>query len=614
MRAELLPYYEAELRFIREMAREFAKDHPTVASRLQLEPDRCPDPHVERLIQAFALIAGRIRHKIDDEFPEITEALLGVLYPHYVRPIPPMAMAQFQVDPSQGRASTGRLVPRNTTVFTRAIAGTGVACRFRTAFPVTLWPIQLVSAQVLPPAALGFLPGISDCAAVIRLTVECLGETTAVKLGLDSLRIHLHGEGELPYDLYELIMNSTTEVFASTASDDSQRTPFRFPPNSVQAVGFDADEALLPYPDRSFPGYRLLSEYFAFPEKFLFLNLRGFDQLPLAKLGRKFEIDLVLGEFERKERLRRLERLVRADNFQLGCTPVVNLFERVADPIRVTHTETEYRVIPDLHSPISAEVYSVDKVTSVATYGERPRDYQPFYGIRHTYNGDAPHAFWVASRRRSVRKDDPGTEVYLSLVDLDFRPSSAGAEALSVAVTCTNRDLPSRLPRMQDFGDLSLESAAGVRARLISAPTEAARPALRSGLQWRLISHLALNYLSITDGGVDALREILRLYDFADSPIARNQISGVISSCSKPHMTRILTPAGVAFILGTQVRIEFDEERFTGAGVFLFASVLEHFLGLYTSINSFSQLIASTRQRKEVLRKWMPRAGQQVVV
>ncbi len=616
MKDELFPYYEAELRFIQETAKEFARDHPRVAGRLEIEGDRCSDPHVERLIQAFALIAGRIRHKIDDEFPEITDSLLGVLYPHYVRPIPSMAIAQFDLDPSQGKPSGKQVLAREkTTLSTRAVAGTGVSCRFRTCYPVTLWPLRVVSAQVLPPAALDSSTQTYDASAIIRLTLQCHGDLKAAAIGLTTIRFYLNGDGDLPYTLHELILNSTREVFLSSSSSDGALIgPYRFSKDAVRPVGFERDEGMFPYPSASFLGYRLLSEYFSFPEKFLFFDLAGFEKLPLSEVGGKFDLTFVIGNFERKERLRKLERSVRADTFQLGCTPIVNLFDRPARPIRVTHTETEYQVVPDAFNPMAAEVYSVNKVTSMASYLEEAREYQPFYGLRHVYTEEAPNAFWFASRRRSSRKDDRGTEVYLSLVDLNFQPARAGTEALSVHATWTNRDLPPQLPLTQEYGDLSVDTSASVRARCLTRLTESARPPLRSGLQWRLISHLALNHLSLTDNTAASLREILKLYNFTEHPVTANQIMGILSVSSRPHMTRLSTPAGIAFALGMKVQIEFDEERYADTGVYLMAAVLERFLGLYSSINSFTQMTAVTRQRKEGLRVWLPRAGEQILL
>ena len=216
----------------------------------------------------------------------------------------------------------------------------------------------------------------------------------------------------------------------------------------------------------------------------------------------------------------RLEQPISADTFRLGGTPIVNLFEQVAEPIRVTHAETEYRVVPDVGRQQATEVYSIESVTSVSPHLSDPIIFEPFYSFKHAAEREQQQAFWHTTRRPSPRKGDSGTEVYISLVDLNFRPTLPAVETLTLHVTCTNRDLPGRLPFGGERGDLELEGAAPLsRIRCLKKPTETIRPPLRHGAQWRLISHLALNYLSISEGGRDALQEILKLYDFSDSSV-----------------------------------------------------------------------------------------------
>jgi len=242
--------------------------------------------------------------------------------------------------------------------------------------------------------------------------------------------------------------------------------------------------------------------------------------------------------------------------------------------------------------------------------------YSPFYSLRHVYEGEGGQAYWYASRRQSSRPGDKGTEVYLSLVNLKFQPTLPADEALTVKVTCTNRDLAGELPLTGEYGELSLKAGALPKARTLMRPTRTVRPPLRRGLQWRLISHLALNYLSIVDGGREALQEILKLYDFSEGedPAIRKQIAGITGVASQPHIARIVSEHGIVFAQGLRVGLELDEEAFIGAGAFLFAAVLERFLGLYTAINSFTQLTVRTRQRNGDLKQWPPRSGEQTLL
>ena len=383
------------------------------------------------------------------------------------------------------------------------------------------------------------------------------------------------------------------------------------PATCLQPVGFTSDEGILPYSDRSFLGYRLLQEYFTFPEKFFFFDLTGLDRIALSDFGSAFEILISLREPEYKHKLIALEQTVTADTFQLGCAPIVNLFERIAEPIRISQTKTEYRIVPDQHRQLSTEIYSVDRVTSTTPYLQEPQSYEPFYSLRHGRD-ESQKRFWYTHRRPSFRKNDNGTEGYISLVDLDFNPALPAVDMLSLRVTCTNRDQASRLRLLGDFGELETEGVALVRTRCLRKPTQTARPPLRRGLQWRLISHLSLNHLSIVEKGREALQEILRLYDFNDDPAIRKQIAGIVNVSSKPCVSRIVSKTGVAFCRGTDVTVEFDENEYVGTGVFLLSSVLQKFMGLYSALNSFSRL--NVRTSKGVLKQWPPLAGEQILL
>jgi type VI secretion system protein ImpG len=435
---------------------------------------------------------------------------------------------------------------------------------------------------------------------------------TFAQLQMDSLRFFLRGQAQHVFGLYELIFNNTLGVALATSPSD--REPVRLPPECVRPVGFGRDEGMLPYPARSLTGYRLLSEYFAFPQKFLFFDLTWARPEVLETAGRELQIYFYLSRTSVD-----LEQNVDGDTFQLGCTPVVNLFRHRAEPIPLTHTQTEYRVVPDARRPQANEVYSVGRVTATSP-DNRQVEFQPFYSFKHASAQRGQKAFWCISRRPAGRvagEVDYGTEVFLSLVDLEFSPSAPGGWTLDVETTCLNRDLPHRLPFGEGQGNFRLTKGAPVSRIecLTGRPSRTLRPALKHGAMWRLISHLSLNHLSLVDyeEGADALREILKLYDFADSAETRSMIDGILSVQGRRVVGRVGGAAG-GFCRGLEVTVHFDEERFAGSGVYLFACVLERFLGLYCSINSFSKLVATTAQREGVLRRWPPRASQRVLL
>lgn len=649
MRDDLLGYYERELNFLRRMGVDFARRYPKVASRLLLEADKCEDPHVERLIEAVAFMTGRINLKLDDEFPEITESLLNVLYPHYLAPIPSMSIVRFALDSQLGKLTSGYTVPRGTTLYSQPIEG--MACRFRTCYPVTVWPLELTSAALEsldPVNTRGYYTE-----AVLRLSLRCLNNTTLSQLAaseaaagsasareqdagpLDTIRFCLSGEPQLSYPIYELIFNNATRVELRNASPAQQnkrkrvetgKLPASAPPQqsssgdgnrvslgceSIKPVGFEADESMLPHTARSFAGYHLLSEYFAFPEKFLFFDVAALGAAARsASFGETFEILIYLRDVVPPR------AAVDRSLFHLGCAPVVNLFNKLAEPLQVTGQQHEYHVIADVHRQTSTEIYSVDEVVTVDPNLRRTRRFHPFYSYRHTDNPEGEQTFWYATRRPSQAAEDTGTEVYLSLVDLDFNPHVPASDTMSVRATCTNRDLPGKLPFGGREGDFELENAGPLaRVMCLRKPTEAIRPPLRRAAHWRLISHLSLNHLSLVapdeDGAPRALQEILRLYDYLNTPATLKQIDGLTRISSRRVTRQTGARIGSGYVRGIETTIEFDEERFVGSGIYLFASVLERFLGLYASVNSFTQLVATVKQRDGDLKRWKPRTGEQ---
>jgi len=602
MRDELLTYYERELTFVRRMAAAFAEKYPKIAGRLLLEPGKSEDPHVERLIESFAFLAARIHLKIDDEFPEITESLLQILYPHYLAPIPSMSIVQFALDPEQGKLSTGYTIERHRRLYSKASRDT--TCKFRTCYPVTLWPIELQAVRVDVPGPAGAAGKAAP--AALTLTLRTYRDIRLADLDVDQLRVFLNGESQLLHRVYETVFGHCTGVELHVPG----ARPMALGRSALAEVGFAKHEGMLPYSSRSFLGYRLLQEYFHFPEKFLFFEINGLSALRRAG-GSDNEASLVLLLDEPP----RIDQTLEPQNFRLGCTPVVNLFQQIAEPIRLDHAHTEYRVIPDVRRQPTTEVYAIDGVNSISLSTGESSSFQPFYSFKHSFERQQQHTFWHATRRASERTDDPGTEVFLTLVDLNFRPTRPPTDVITVPVTCTNRDLPGMLPFGDPEGDFDLEGAAPVRRiNCLVKPTRTVRPPLRHGAQWRLISHLSLNFLSHVEGGEDRdpeiLQEILKLYDFSDSPAVQQQILGLVGVSSRQVWRRIRTTRGSGFARGIEATLEFDETRYVGTGVYLFASVLEKFLGLYVSINAFSEMIATTRQRG-VLNHWPPRAGQQ---
>ncbi|MEP7211651.1 MAG: type VI secretion system baseplate subunit TssF [Acidobacteriota bacterium] len=627
MRDELLGYYERELVFLRRMGADFARRYPKIATRLLLDEEKIEDPHVERMIEAFAFLTGRIGLKLDDELPEITESFLNILYPHYLSPIPSMAIAQFTFGSPKDKLSSVQKLERGARLNSRPIDGT--PCRFRTAFDVQLFPLELESAALESAAPKDGRGKYAD--SHIRLSLRCFGnsnlhemrdgETGAVPA---SLRFYIDGDPQLVFPLYEIIFNHAVSVEIrpkeQPMGDKMLKTitniqlkmpdPVILPAaEGIKQVGFDEADAILPYTKRSFMGYRLLTEYFSFPYKFLFFDICGLDRAIASKFGSHFDILIHL------KNVTPPAAPVTADTFKLGCSPIVNLFSRMSDPIYLSQQKYEYHVIPDVHRQSATEVYSIDDVVTSDPRTNTTRQFSPFYSLKHAYGQESEKAFWYASRRDSQRQDDEGTEMFMSLVDINFNPRVPAVEVLNVRTTCTNRDLPGRLAFGGKESDFEVEGTALLsRVRCLTKPTETIRPPRRRSAQWRLISHLNLNYLSLVNGEngtPEALQEMLHLYNFDDSSITRKQILGISSVESRKVVRQIGDHIGAGFVRGLETTITLDEEQFVGSGMFLFACVVERFLGLYASINSFNQLALKTVQREETVKLFPPRAGEQ---
>ena len=603
MLEDLLTYYNRELGYLRRLAGGFAESHPKIAGRLRLTRDTIDDPHVERLIEAVAFLNARIRHKLDDDFPELTDALLAVLYPHYLSPVPSMAIVQFESQPDL--ASSYKL-PVGTELDSELVAGD--ACRFRTCYETVLWPIEIETASLAPrPFRAPPNRAAQNALSVLRLALRCrVPEMTFTALGVDTLRFFLPGPSQQVSALYELIFNNCVSV--ALADGPGDQNPVILGPDCIRQVGFGVDEGMLPYPARSFIGYRLLTEYFTFPEKFLFFDLARLSGKVLLDSGNRLEVFLYLNATSKE-----LERVISASSFALGCTPVVNLFRQRTDPIRLTHAESRYRVEPDERRPGAMEIWSVDSVYATAPDGtETP--YKPFFSMRH--GSGSSRTYWFPEREAAVGRR--GTDLYLSLVDLDFDPATPKQETLSVETTCLNRDLPSRLPFGGGHPYLQLAEGGVAVARIacLTPPTDTLRPPSGQGGRWRLISHLALNHLSLTDTeeGAEALREILRLYDSRESPETRAAIDSILSVRCRPGAARAPAAGLDAICHGVEVTMEFAQERFSESGLFLLGAVLDRFLGLYSAINAYSRLTVTVRGRSGVYRRWPPRAGDRTLL
>ncbi len=565
-------------------------------------------------------MAARVHLKIDDEFPRFTQHLLEIVYPHYLAPTPSMAVVQMNPNLTEGSLAQGFRVPRATVL--RSLLGRGeqTVCEYRTAHDVTLWPLELTRAEYTSYVGdLGDLELPRRARAALRLQLRTTAGLKFSDLALDELTLFVRGGDELPGKIYEQIMAHT---MATIVRPTSRPAPWRHlvTDEPVVSVGYEDDEALLPYGPRSFQGYRLLQEYFAFPSRYLFVKLRGLQSAVRRISGTEMEIVLVADADDHS-----LDGVVNVQNFGLFCAPAANLFPRRADRIHLTEGTNQYHVVPDRTRPMDFEVHSIGEVVGFGSASDVKQAFRPFYAWNvDSVSGETqayytiqrqPRLLSARQRSRGARSSYVGSEVFVSLVDPAEAPYQSNLRQLSVETICTNRDLPLHMSLGQGRSDFTLESGAPVESvRCLAGPTAPYASHAQGETAWRLISHLSLNYLSLVDeaggggGNARALRELLSLYAETSDPGVRKQIDGIRSTACAGITRALPVPGPTTFGRGLEVTLTTDEGAFEGAGVFLLGAVLERFFAKYVAINSFTETVLKSVQRGEIMR-WRARAG-----
>ncbi len=598
----LLPYFNRELTAIRKLAAEFAQAHPKIAGRLRLSPEAVDDPHVARLLDGVAFLSARVQQRLDDEFPELTDALLGILYPHYLAPFPSCAVAQFRGKPDMAAAIE---IPAGFTLDTEGVRGQ--QCRYRTANPITIWPVTIESARITNvPFTAPANPTIQGAVACLRMVLTTANPDVAFSaLGVDRLRFFLRGGDAIATQLFETLAVHTLGIALADGPEDAN--PVLLPSSALQQVGFAPEEALLPWPARSFSGFRLLSEYFAFPQKFLFLDLGGLEAKTLVCDTSRIEVFFYLGRSSAE-----YERGVKADNFALGCVPLVNLFPQRCEPMPLDHTVTEYRVVADARRADVVEVWGVTGVREIRQ-DARVRPWQPFYGskLRRATDEDGPGLFHEI--RRPAAAIIGGSDTFIAPLDPAFDPTQKSESILSIDALCLNRDLPMELPFGGGHPRLTQLEPNSSLADVVclTPPTPTLRPEFRAKRAWRLVSHLSLSHLSVTGGaeGAAALKEILRLYDLRDTAEYRTAVESLLSVDAVPGTGRVPQGRPGAFCRGLDITLEFEPRAYSSAGLYLLASVLERFLALHATLNSFVRTSVRLRGHPDPVARFPARSG-----
>ena len=619
MNPRFLRYYSQELQHLREMGGEFAQDFPKIAGRLGLDSFECADPYVERLLEGFSFMAARVQMKIDAEFPRFTQHLSELVYPHFLAPTPSMAVVQLQPDLTNPALQQGFEVARGSAMKSVLGKGDNTACEYRSAHALTLWPIELVEAKFFTIG--GSLAGVNvqlpnAVKAGVRLRLRSTGALFR-DLPLERLPLHLRGADDMPVRILEALLGGVEGVLVAPGARPAGWHRL-LPKTALRPIGFAEDEALLPSGQRSFQGYRLLQEYFAFPQRFQFVELHGLRDALRQCPDKEVEITILLNRADAQ-----LEKMLDASNFALHCTPAANLFQRRADRINVSGEQLEYHVLVDRTRPMDYEVFQVESVTGFGTGPGSEQAFQPFYAAKDIGALHQERAFFQIRREprqlsQRQRRDGPrssyvGSEAYIAIVDAAAAPYASDLRQLALSVWCTNRDLPLALSLGVGKTDFILDSGAPVTAvRCVSGPSQPHPSFAEGSVAWRLLNQLSLNYLSLLDTDPDqgavALREMLALYCHPADLNAQRQVEGVRSIASKAITRRMPSPGPIAVGRGIGITVTLDDAAFEGTGAFVLGAVLSEFFAQYVSINSFTETVIRTVGRGDIMR-WPAKAG-----
>ncbi len=614
---ELFTKYERELVTLRSLCREYAQRYPKVAAQLQLGGETCNDPHVERLLQGVALLSARVAKRLDDSYPQFTEALLNLLFPHYLRPFPSCAIARVLGASDGGEEpETMPAMPRGTLLESAQLAG--VPCTFKTVYDVKPSPVVLLDANfdtaVCAPVATR-LPDDVTATLTLKFASRRPDEPLCAASAA-VMRLYIDGDASFCAALRDTLCMHTRAAYVQL---DENGPWERLPVVPVTPAGFADDDALIPFEARAHTAYRLLAEYFAFPEKFNFFDIDVPALLRRIPVGpTHFTLRLAIADICPEGDKARMLASLSKQHLLPGCTPVVNLFRQAGVPVNYNQLSADYPLLAHGSHPQAFEVYSVDRVHMVRQNGAGKvvTEFRPYYSLRHGEESLMSKGhYWMMRHDETLAICSPGHEKSITLVNADCEPLEIERHFLSIDLTCTNRDLPCSLKIGASDGDLFVPGTGQSSViRLLRRPTRPVRLANVSGMHWRLISHLALNHHSLLLEGAEGLREMLALYDFAPSPVSRRQIGGIVALEQSETTAWMRHRRGSSLVHGTEIRLTLDEEAFAGAGMHLFVQVLDQFFALYVQLNSFVELVILSRQSGKELFRCKPRSGRMALV
>ncbi len=582
-------YFEEEMRYLHEAGKLFAERHPEQARFLNIDSVSDRDPYVERLFEGFAFLTGRIRERLDDEMPEYTESLISLLYPHYLKPVPSFAMLAFK--PRPGAVQGASVLKRGTEVQSDPVGDRNTVCRFTTTQDVRLHPLRLRDVE------LSWQPGGQSIASLI---FEGEGSVKLEEMDLNVLRLNFEADPTTASIMHLFFTRHVSKVVigpGTTYGDTAgSRAVTLHGQQWVKPGGLSEEESLLPHADQTFSGLRLLQEYLVFRRKFWCIDLCGLDRFkPGDASEMKVDIHFKTPYPE--------DRRFRAENVRLFCSPIVNIFQRDAEPISVDHVVPEYRVIASVHDQM--EVYDVQKGIGIEEKTGKRHTYIPFYEFKHGRERGKRY-FTTTSRFGGTGR----FETFVNLNTLDQDTSGLASETLSIETRCTNATLPREKLHEGSIKKLAPGMPEIARPHNFSQPTLILYPPIQQKREffWKLISHWSLNYQTVARK--DALQGLMELYDWSVGDANRRRIGGIreVSWKAKEVVER-----GIV-LRGAEVTVKVQEDHFADEGdVSLFGLILSQFLSAYATINSFVHLKIETLLSGKTYR-WQPKQGNQPLI
>jgi type VI secretion system protein ImpG len=593
-----LLYYQREISFLRHMGKRFAHKYPKIARRLSFMESEVSDPHLDRLVESFAFLTSYLQKDIDNQLPRFSSALLDILYPHLNTPIPPMSIIQFKPTTSKPMTESYK-VPKNFTLY--AEPRSGEMCHFRTGYETEIWPIEIENVELIKSESVDFY--LSPHSYMMKISLKAF-KTPLHKLDIKSLRFYINGTSTEQNTLYQLLFEEDYKVGLEF---EKGKTPKILPKGSIKPVGFTRDESLVPCPANAHPAYGLLQEYFAFPRKFMFFDVENLD---FSKATNEAALYIPMMDTDSAKSI-----TFSISRLSLGCTPITNLFKRTSEPLRFDHKKIEYRMVPDYRREVTTEIHSIQKLFMSSLNASEAREIQPYFSYTHKATTEEQTTFWAGRRTITANPDIPGTDIWLSFVNWDLKPEMPDADVVYASLLCTNRQLaglmtPNTVMKSNDPVPMASMTC-------LHQPTDTVYPSSEGQTQWQLISSLSVNYTSCSSDpeSLKSLKEIFRLFNASHEKSKNIEINSLQKMETKQITRRLGTDAWRSFTKGTGITLTVDEKDPHGSlGIFLFASVLSRFFGLYTQVNSFTELTLKSTHKEGVWKTWPPHAGDQKLI